>query len=120
MSEQYDQPLCRSDAAYVLGALSPGDRRSFEEHLAGCPECQVSVGRLAGLPGLLARVEPPDLDDPPPVPPTLLPALVAAPRRGQTRRRLAMGLIAAAAAVVAVLSLGGRPSTAAAHPLAMR
>ena len=48
------------DAAYVLGALSPADRREFEEHLAGCPGCQAAVSELAGLPGLLAQVSPED------------------------------------------------------------
>ena len=48
------------DAAYVLGALSPAERREFEEHLAGCPGCQAAVSELAGLPGLLAQVSPED------------------------------------------------------------
>ena len=48
------------DAAYVLGALSPVERREFEEHLAGCPTCQAAVSELAGLPGLLAQVAPDD------------------------------------------------------------
>ena len=48
------------DAAYVLGALSPAERREFEEHLAGCARCQRSVAELAGLPGLLAQVSPED------------------------------------------------------------
>ena len=45
---------CGSDAAYVLGALSPADRQAYERHLRDCQECQDSVQRLAGLPGLLA------------------------------------------------------------------
>jgi len=49
-------PLCRDDAAYLLGALSPSDRREFETHLAGCASCQRSVQQLAGLPGLLGKV----------------------------------------------------------------
>jgi hypothetical protein len=44
------------DAAYVLGALSPAERREFEEHLASCPPCQAAVSELAGIPGLLAQV----------------------------------------------------------------
>jgi hypothetical protein len=116
---EHDEPLCHSDAAYILGALSPADRRHFEEHLAECPDCQQSVGRMAGLPGLLARVSPEDLDPPPPLPSTLLPGLVTAQRRGQTRRRVAMGLIGAAAAVVLLFALQGGPSTGAEHPLAM-
>ena len=42
------------DAAYVLGALSPAERREFEEHLASCPPCQAAVSELAAMPGLLA------------------------------------------------------------------
>jgi hypothetical protein len=48
------------DAAYVLGALSPAERREFEEHLATCPHCQAAVSELAGMPGLLAQVSPAD------------------------------------------------------------
>jgi hypothetical protein len=48
------------DAAYVLGALSPDERREFEEHLASCPHCQAAVAELAGVPGLLAQVSPAD------------------------------------------------------------
>jgi anti-sigma-K factor RskA len=44
------------DAAYVLGALSPADRREFEEHLKGCAACASAVGELAGLPGLMSKV----------------------------------------------------------------
>src|SRR4029450_13226426 len=31
------------DAAYVLGALSPAERREFEEHLSSCKSCQAAV-----------------------------------------------------------------------------
>jgi len=48
------------DAAYVLGALSPAERREFEEHLASCPQCQTAVSELAAIPGLLAQVSPAD------------------------------------------------------------
>jgi Putative zinc-finger len=48
------------DAAYVLGALSPAERREFEEHLASCPQCQAAVSELAAIPGLLAQVSPAD------------------------------------------------------------
>lgn len=44
------------DAAYVLGALSPADRRVFEEHLEECPTCRAAVAELAPMPGLLSRV----------------------------------------------------------------
>ncbi|MCZ2263463.1 anti-sigma factor family protein, partial [Isoptericola sp. QY 916] len=49
-------PYREWDAAYVLGALSPADRRDYEEHLAGCDACRAAVAELAGLPGLLASV----------------------------------------------------------------
>ncbi|CAM3782876.1 anti-sigma factor [Occultella aeris] len=44
------------DGAYVLGSLSPTERRQYEEHLAGCPACRAAVTDLAGMPGLLAQV----------------------------------------------------------------
>lgn len=92
------------DGAYVLGALSSSERRAFEEHLAGCPDCSGAVRRLAGLPGLLARVDARVLEDPPgaePVPDTLLPRLVADVRRTHRRRAVLTGAVAAAALVVA-------------------
>ncbi|WP_174555316.1 anti-sigma factor family protein, partial [Nocardia anaemiae] len=46
------------DAPYILGSLSRIERREYEEHLAGCPVCRAAVADLAGLPGLLAMVEP--------------------------------------------------------------
>ncbi len=46
------------DAPYVLGSLTRTERREYEEHLAGCPVCRAAVADLAGLPGLLAIVEP--------------------------------------------------------------
>jgi Putative zinc-finger len=48
------------DAAYVLGALSPAERREFEEHVATCPHCQTAVSELVAIPGLLAQVSPAD------------------------------------------------------------
>jgi anti-sigma factor RsiW len=49
------------DAAYVLGALSSAERRDFERHLHSCPRCTQAVSELAGMPGLLARVDPDDV-----------------------------------------------------------
>jgi hypothetical protein len=48
------------DAAYVLGALSPSERREFEEHLSRCAACQAAVSELAAIPGLLAQISPAD------------------------------------------------------------
>ena len=44
--------------AYVLGALPPAERTAYERHLATCPGCREEVAQLAGLPGLLARLDP--------------------------------------------------------------
>jgi len=52
------------DAAYVLGALSPDERRQFEGHLEGCAECRASVAELAGMPALLSRAAPPVAPEP--------------------------------------------------------
>lgn len=110
-------PLAHSDAAYVLGSLSPAERLEFERHLPGCASCTRAVGQLAGLPGLLGRVSPESIDgfDPadgasvpvadPPVPDTVLPALQHAVRRHQRRRVLAWSAVAAAAAVVVTVGV---------------
>ena len=89
------------DGAYVLGSLSPAERREFEAHLDGCEQCSRSVRDLAGLPGLLGRIGPDVLDEPEPepVPETLLPRLSRAVRRRQQRRTWLTAGIAAAAAV---------------------
>ncbi len=102
------------DGAYVLGALNPADRQEFERHLPGCADCTRAVGELAGLPGLLGRVdasvvEEPEPDDP--VPATLLPALFREVRRQKRRRTwtsAAAGLAAAAAVAVAVAVTAGQ------------
>ena len=56
--------LADRDASYVLGALSPAERKEFEQHLAVCEGCARNVRELAGLPGLLARVDRAVLEDP--------------------------------------------------------
>ena len=95
------------DASYVLGALAPGERAAYEQHLGTCEECARSVQRLAGLPGLLARVPADVLAGPAsaaPVPETLLPRLVRSARRAQRRRDL---LIAGLAATTTATAVGG-------------
>ena len=42
------------DAAYVLGALSDGDHREFELHMAGCSSCREAVAELVGVVPLLS------------------------------------------------------------------
>lgn len=95
--------LCVNDAAYVLGALSPADRAAYEEHLKTCADCQASVRRLAGMPGLLALARPDAAPDPE-LPSTLLPALTARVLRFRRRRvRIIAGLVAASFAVMIAL-----------------
>lgn len=99
------------DAAYVLGALAPSERRAYEEHLAGCRGCQQAVAQIAGLPGLLAQVTPEEAADlatdfpdrVPPAPPALLPGLLDRARR---RRRTATLLVGAAALLLVLGTLG--------------
>jgi hypothetical protein len=95
------------DGAYVLGSLSPAERREFEAHLDGCAACSRAVRDLAGLPGLLGRIGPEVFDglEPEPVPETLLPRLSRAVRRQQQRRTWLTAGIAAAAAVA--ITAGG-------------
>jgi hypothetical protein len=47
---------------YLLGALEPEDRSSFEAHLASCDTCRSELVRLAPLPGLLNQITPADFD----------------------------------------------------------
>jgi hypothetical protein len=105
------------DAAYVMGALDPQDRRAFEEHLTTCARCTAAVSELAGMPGLLAQVPTQQVlaprATPEPVPDTLLPRLAAAIRAQRLRRRVWTGVVAAAAAclVTAVALTAGPWST---------
>lgn len=91
------------DGSYVLGALSPTEREEYERHLAGCAPCAEAVRDLAGLPGLLSRVDETVLTSAPgPVPDTLLPRLVNAVERARKRRRLVTTGLAAAAVLAVV------------------
>ncbi len=104
------------DAAYVLGALSPADRREFEEHLKVCASCASSVSELAGLPGLMSRVSLDQLtEEAEPLPETLLPSLARTVRRERRKRRLVVGATAAAAACV--LTVGAVAITRAESPV---
>jgi Putative zinc-finger len=126
------------DAAYVLGALSPAERREFEEHLASCASCQAAVSELAALPGLLAQLSPDDaamlsmadetlaesaetpalsaaqsdvIEQGPP--PSLLPKMI---KKVRTRRRRMVAAIAGIAAAV-LLVIGSAAVAAGLLPL---
>ena len=97
-------PYAQDPAAYVIGSLSPTERLEFEKHLGECDDCTRAIRELAGLPGLLGRVEPSVLEHPAvdrPVPETLLPTLSRQVRSARRRRTLIAAGVAAA--VVAVL-----------------
>lgn len=107
-------PYAAWDAAYVLGALSPAERMEFEEHLSGCPACRSGVAEIAGLPGLLASVDPEDaasLTETPTAagerpdvaaPAGLLPGVLAAVRRRVRLTRVLVGVAAVALLLVGV------------------
>ena len=97
------------DAAYVLGALPPADRRAYEEHLADCPACSAALSDLAGIPGLLSTLKHDEalglLDEEEPDAPNLLPSLVRkVNRRRHLRRWSAAGAVLAAAIIAAVIA----------------
>jgi hypothetical protein len=111
------------DGSYVLGALSPADREAYERHLETCRSCAEAVRELAGLPGLLSRVDERTIGLPVgPVPESLLPHLVGQVRRERRRRMLAVAGIAAAVLAVAGGAVGiaavSGPDTPAAGPAA--
>ena len=102
------------DAAYVLGSLSPADRREFEAHLTVCPVCNQAVSELSGMPALLSKIDggtvaAMEVDGhpaEPPVPaPNLLPTLLSEVRRRRRRVRLVTWTSGAAAAVLLAVGL---------------
>jgi hypothetical protein len=46
---------------YVLGAIDPAERGLVDAHLATCRDCRDELAGLAGLPALLARVDPDEI-----------------------------------------------------------
>lgn len=101
------------DAAYVLGSLSPAERREFETHLSGCPLCTQSVSELSGIPALLSQLDLGTVSaisageqpsEPSAMAPNLLPSLLSTVRRSRRRSRVAAWSVGSAAA--AVLAVG--------------
>ncbi|MGD1223493.1 anti-sigma factor [Streptomyces krungchingensis] len=107
---------CRENmdlGAYVLGALSPGERSALERHLADCADCKEELVLLAPLPGLLRHTSLEEMHDAdrsgvggsaPPPPRT---------RPGSVRRRAVLVGTALVAAVVCVLVVVLLPGNAA-------
>ena len=100
---------------YVLGAIDPAERALVDAHLVTCRDCRDELAGLAGLPALLARVNPDEIsricaddtiragahagaDDRPPGELIGTVLDLAESRRRRTRWRF----VAAAAAVVAI------------------
>ena len=114
--ESHEDPYVRWDAAYVLGAMSPSDRREYEAHLAHCAQCSQALSELAGMPGLLALITPEeafgtlpgnaapaDAETPPP---RVLTQLVGTVQRRRRHRRAATALAAAAAVIAVAVPVG--------------
>ena len=96
--------------AYVLGALSPAERSAYERHIAACVTCRNEVAELAGLPGLLGRLDADtaaSIGQPEGAPEKLLHTVLASARTERVRlRRRHMrerGFIMLAAACLAVV-----------------
>ncbi|MBV9451554.1 MAG: zf-HC2 domain-containing protein [Streptosporangiaceae bacterium] len=127
MTEAWDCAEARvSLGVYVLGAIDPAERALVDAHLATCRDCRDELAGLAGIPALLARVSPEELErisgDAPrleePAPPELIDTVIdlAAARRRRSRWRYA-GAAAAAAALAGGI-FGGLAASRSPAPLA--
>jgi hypothetical protein len=70
MTQIWDCAEARTSlGVYVLGSIDPGERGLVDAHLETCQECRDELAGLAGLPALLARLDPDEVsrisaDDP--------------------------------------------------------
>jgi len=115
MTQTWDCADARpSLGVYVLGAIDPAERALVDAHLATCRDCRDELAGLAGLPALLARVNPDEVsricaddtvrtvtDDRPPG--ELIGTVLDL---AQARRRRTRWRFAAAAAAVAAIAAG--------------
>ena len=118
MTQTWDCPDARpSLGVYVLGAIDPAERALVDAHLATCRDCRDELAGLAGLPALLARVNPDEIsricaDDavrsaPAEEPPPELLGTVLDLAEARRRRNRWRFLSAAAAVVVIAAGLFG-------------
>jgi len=112
MTQTWDCTDARTSlGVYVLGAIDPAERALVDAHLPTCRDCRDELAGLAGLPALLARVNPDEIsricaddtvrtasDDRPPGELIGTVLDLAEARRRRTRWRF----LAVAAAVVAI------------------
>jgi hypothetical protein len=125
-----EDDLAEWDAAYVLGALSLEDRRTYEDYLTANPQRAAELTGLAGMPGILdvlSRDEAlaltdlgGDVRDRPDNVASLTQA--AAKRQRRSRRTLLVAAIASAAALVVVGGVVGAtvfPRSATVQTMAM-
>ena len=62
MTQTWDCTEARpSLGVYVLGAIDPAERGLVDAHLTTCRDCRDELAGLAGLPALLARVNPDEI-----------------------------------------------------------
>ncbi|MFZ0902427.1 MAG: zf-HC2 domain-containing protein [Mycobacterium sp.] len=121
-----DHDYATWDAAYVLGSLSPADRREYEAHLRVCPSCREAVAELSGMPALLSKLDSDTVaainngDLITAAPPNLLPSMLSAVRQRRRRSRMMTWSSGAVAAVllaigvfVSIPSLTGHSPTSA-------
>ena len=111
-------PYSDWDGAYVLGALSMDERREYERHFASCRACAAAVADLAGIPGILTKIDtdsavvlmnaPFDVHESRPKP-DLVEKLAreVSQQRRQARRRWSVGLSAAAAVLIVFGAIAG-------------
>jgi len=126
MTQMWDCTEARhSLGVYVLGAIDPAERGLVDAHLETCQECRDELAGLAGLPALLARLDPDEVsrisaDDPVYAfaderPPAELIGTVLDMAKARRRREWWRYASAAAAVVVIAGALFGGLTAAAAH-----
>lgn len=112
-------------AAYVMGALDPGEARDLDIHLTSCAECQAELAELSALEEALGEVPPEAFLDGPPDADLMLQRTLRQVRAERDQlnrpRRLLMaagvaGLVAAALAGGTLLGRSTAPKLQAAPP----